>query len=122
MGRQQIKTRIKKISFLAASLLAPVVIAAQASANTVPYFRVSGGNISAGGWFDNDDGTACSTTGNFQASTTTPIKGGILAFVKDAFDPNNQTVGSNGAGVDLAALALGTNTNGSSPNGNYGFF
>lgn len=121
MGSFQIKTSAKKIGFILASLLAPLVFAGQSYA-ALPYFKAYGGDVTTGGGFNSgQSSTACFT--DFQPpNSTNPNKGGIMAFVKNSFNPAVPDPNNAGASSARGAFAFGVISNGSSSNGNYGFF
>src|SRR3989344_928438 len=90
MGSTQIKTKFKKIGFILASILTPLVFAAPSYA-ALPYFKAYGGDVFSGGWFDSYPNACNPSDVNFQApgtngSLTNPNKGGILAFVNGALN------------------------------------
>lgn len=120
MGSAQIKTQFKKIGFILASVLAPLVFAGQSYA-ALPYFKVFGGDVTTGGGFNGGtngtDPRPC--LDSFQAPTYTspignPNKGGIMAFVNQSFTA--------GASSQLGAFSLGLIEVNGYASGNWGFF
>lgn len=120
MGRAQIKTSAKKVGFILASLLAPLVFAGQSYA-ALPYFKAFGGDVTTGGGFNGGtngtDPRPC--LDDFQAPTYTspignPNKGGIMAFVNQSFTA--------GASSQLGAFSLGLIEVNGNASGNWGFF
>lgn len=71
-------------------------------ADTKPYFKVFGGDVFAGGWFNSGNNNCSTGDGNYQAPVISPLsgqyKGGILAFA---------TTNRTGSSVDFGALAMG---------------
>ncbi len=107
--------RAKKFAALTLAVLYLVFGTGLAYADTKPYIKVYGGDVFAGGWFNNT-GTACSSAAAaYQAPTFSPLanqyKGGILAFA---------TSDRKGSSVDFGALAMGL-IQGDNPN-QYGFY
>ncbi len=104
----------KPIGLLFILLASIIVIPASAYADTKPYFKVFGGDVFVGGWF-NATTTPC-TTGdtNYQAPTFNPLsnqfKGGILAFAN----------GRHGSSSDFGAFAMGLIQG--DPANTYGFY
>lgn len=77
---------------LAGSLLAIVLSVsptAMASAHTYPYIKSYGGDVSAGGWFNNAaTGSSCASSSNYQgpsysSGSNKNLYGGILTYAKD---------------------------------------
>lgn len=95
----------KKISALIFGSLYILLSSGVAWADSRPYFKIYGGDISVGGWF-NDRQTTCSNTAStYQAPSYNPLtnkyKGSILAYAKA---DQQQVAGST---VEYGALALG---------------
>ena len=104
-----LKSAVLFVITLAIAAAAPMA----AYADTKPIFKVSGGNVFAGGWF-NTGATSCNPATNYQAPTFNPAsnqyKGGILGFAN----------GRTGSSVDFGALAMGLIQG--DPSNSYGFY
>lgn len=92
----------KLVGWLVVAVTMIGVLPMGALADTKPYFKVFGGDVFAGGWF-NSGATSCSVSdSNYQAPTYAPLtdqyKGGILAFATSA---------RLGASTDFGAIAMG---------------
>lgn len=98
---------------LCLALAVPMRAWAVSDTQTKPYFKVTGGDVSTGGWFYGDDDTCdTSTTGNYQDSNFSSVAypadaehryGGILSFAKT----NAAKDSAGGSSSEFAAYSLG---------------
>jgi hypothetical protein len=102
------KAATKKTAVALLSLVFAATILGTAAANTLPYFKVYGGDVMSGGWFNT--GSVCSTAASstyqdpkYKAPPTVNQNGGILTYT----NVNGSQKPKGGASTEFAAYALG---------------
>ncbi|HET9850055.1 MAG TPA: hypothetical protein VFP35_00270 [Candidatus Saccharimonadales bacterium] len=119
---------VKRLPRLAviALLVGVYGLPAYADSSTRPYFKVYGGNVVSGGWFESGGSCDSDSSSNYQDSSFSNSSipadsrnGGILAYANQA--SGNSADSGGGASSQYAAFALGSIDGNNSGNG-YGFY